>query len=223
MKEYIQNIEELEQYIYEIGFLPLFRNPIEGFSVEELTKREYWWTNDPEIDPWEWRVKLAQNENIAYGKFFKNKAGFISKEWFPKFANVRRDGYDFDSLYEDGYAKRRCKKIMDLFEQKDIISSIEMRDSAGFGKGGEKNFNGILTELQMQTYLIVQEFHKKVSKKGKEYGMDIGYYAKPERKWGYDYVTSSYGENVKENEKEIQDNLQKYYKVDTFVMKKMSI
>ena len=28
--------------------------------------------------------------------------GFISKKWLPVFANYRRDGYDFDALYEDG-------------------------------------------------------------------------------------------------------------------------
>lgn len=39
---------------------------------------------------------------------------------------------------------------MDLFQQKGIISSIEMKKESGFGKDGEKNFNGILMELQMQ-------------------------------------------------------------------------
>ena len=164
----IRSICELEQFIKEVGFLPLFHNEVQGFSVEDYTVKEHWWTNDPQIDPWLWRIDLARNDEITYGKFFKNKAGFISKKWFPIFANARRNGYDFDSLYEDGLAKQRAKKIMDLFNDQKLISSIEMKERAGFGKGGEKNFNGILTELQMQSYLIVKEFHKKKNKRGED-------------------------------------------------------
>jgi hypothetical protein len=139
-------------------------------------------------------MKVIKSGKIAYGKFFNKKAGFIAKEWFPVFANYRRDGYDFDSLYEEGMAKQRCKKIMDLYENEKIISSIAIKQKAGFGKGGEKNFEGILTELQMQMYLTVQDFQRKRSKKGKEYGMHIGYYGTPEELWGYDFVTSCYKE-----------------------------
>ena len=46
-------------------------------------------------------------------------------------------------------------------------SSTDMKERAGFGKGGEKNFNGILTELQMQSYLIVKEFHHVMEKSQK--------------------------------------------------------
>lgn len=207
----IHTPEELSDLVEEAGFLPLFRNDIKGFSVEEHTAAEYWWTKDPERDPWLWRVQLAQSDNLAYGKFFNKKAGFISKEWFSCFANYRRNGYDFDSLYEDGYAKNRCKKIMDLFEQKEVISSIDIKRSAGFGKNGEKNFNGILTELQMQLYLIIREFHKKKNKNGVEYGLSVGYYAKPESVWGYDYVTSCYKETRNESRARMESFLIKRY------------
>ena len=35
-----------------------------------------------------------------------------------------------------------------------------------FGKNGEKNYPGIITGLQMQTYLVITDFHRRVSKKG---------------------------------------------------------
>ncbi len=40
--------------INDIGFLPLFANGVEGFSVEEMTYSDCWWYGDEEIDPWEW-------------------------------------------------------------------------------------------------------------------------------------------------------------------------
>ena len=93
----IQSWDELIEWIDEIGFLPLFKNEVDGFSVEENTADLYWWSGDEAQDPWEWRCLMARSGKVAYGKFFGKKAGFISKAWFPHFANWRRDGYDFDS------------------------------------------------------------------------------------------------------------------------------
>ena len=93
----IQSWEELIDWIDELGFLPLFKNEVYGFSVEEHTADLSWWSGDPEQDPWEWRCLMARSGKVAYGKSFAGKVGFISKAWFPHFANWRRDGYDFDS------------------------------------------------------------------------------------------------------------------------------
>src|SRR5699024_2986787 len=90
--------------------LPLFKNEVEGFSVEEKTSPLFWWTGDPKQDPWEWRAIIARSEKVAYGKFFNKNAGFISLRWFPHFANYRRDGYDFDARWEDGLSGYRSKK-----------------------------------------------------------------------------------------------------------------
>lgn len=109
------NMEGTYQLGNEVGFLPLFANEIEGFSAEEHTSPDYWWTGDTEQDPWEWREIIARSKEVAYGKFFGSKAGFISKEWLPYFANYRRNGYDCDSRYADGLANLREKIIMDFY------------------------------------------------------------------------------------------------------------
>ncbi|MBR6615001.1 MAG: hypothetical protein IKK95_03405 [Lachnospiraceae bacterium] len=190
----IRSAQELVNYVNEVGFLPLFKNEIEGFSVEEHTWPDGWWSGDPEQDPWEWREEIARSGNVAYGKFFDKKAGFISLEWLPYFANYRRDGYDFDSRYEDELASFRSKKIMDQFLEHDELFSNELKEMAGFGKGGEKNFPGIVTDLQMQTYLVVKDFRQRKNKKGQFYGWPIAVYCMPEQIWGYELVTSAYNE-----------------------------
>lgn len=42
----IHTVEQLIEYIDEIGFIPLFKNEIPGFSVEERTAADYWWTEE---------------------------------------------------------------------------------------------------------------------------------------------------------------------------------
>ena len=187
--------EELTSFIREKGFLPLFRNGIQGFSVEEYTDPAAWWTGDPRRDPWEWRRLLAAGGNVVYGKFFAKKAGFLSLEWLPFFVNYRRNGYDFDALWDDEKASFRQKKIMDLFCEEPEIFSNDLKLKAGFGKDGDKNFEGTVTALQMSLYLCVRDFRQRVNRTGQPYGWPIAVFTTPESVWGYDIVTARYDED----------------------------
>ena len=164
-----QSWEELIGLIDEVGFLPLFKNEVDSFSAEENTSDLYWWTGDEEQDPWEWRRLIARSGRAAYGKFFGGKAGFISRAWFPHFANWRRDGYDFDSRWDEELATMRQKRIMDQFLTKDEWFSFELKRQAGF-----------------------RDFRRRRNKRGQEYGWHISVYSTPETLWGYDHVSSAY-------------------------------
>lgn len=188
----IKGSKELTDFIKRIGFLPLFKNKIEGFSVEELTAKNSWWGSNPQEDPWAWREVIAAEGEVAYGKLFSNRAGFVSKEWYPVFAAYRRDGYDFDSRYEDGLASYRAKKIMDILAEYEILPSYELKSLAGFSKNGEKGFDGVMTLLQMQTYITVRYFKRKHSRKEEEYGWPVAAYSLTEGLFGEDYVHSAY-------------------------------
>ena len=61
----LHSVEELETYVNQTGFLPLFGNRIPGFSVEERTVAADWWSDDPARDPWEWRGVIARRGNLA--------------------------------------------------------------------------------------------------------------------------------------------------------------
>ncbi len=208
----LHSADELSGLIEEIGFLPLFSDNIPGFSVEEHTDPAFWWSDEPDKDPWAWRTVIARKGKIIYGKFFNKKAGFISKKWFPYFANLRRDGYDFDALWDDGKAGMRQKKIMDLFDDNTELFSFQIKQMAGFGKGGEKNFEGTITDLQMHTYLCMRDFKKKKNKAGVEYGWDVAIYAMPEQLFGYDHVTKAYKETPGESYKRLEKNIKKHFK-----------
>lgn len=216
--ECIHNVNEAINYINEIGFLPLFKNDIPGFSLEERTVPGYWWSEDAEHDPWIWREIIARSKKIAYGKFFDKKAGFISLEWLPVFANYRRDGYDFDALYDDGKAPLKHKKIMlnfmDEKSESEILSN-ELKKLSNFGKDGEKGFDGAITTLMMQLYLCNCDFRKRKNKKGEEYGWNVAEYATPEHLWGYKTVTANYKEDPKESWEKIVNHIHDVYPIAT--------
>ena len=83
----IKSIDELRDYIESVGFLPFFNVGIEGFSLEGLTSADCWWTGNISEDPWMWREVIAREGEIAYGKLFRGKAGFISK-MVPDFCGI---------------------------------------------------------------------------------------------------------------------------------------
>lgn len=190
-RDCLHSPEDLLERIREVGFMPLFSNAVPGFSVEEHTPASDWWTDRPETDPWAWRQILARDGAVAYGKFFDGKAGFVSRDWFPRFANYRRDGYDFEGMYEDGKLSGRCKKILDTLElngeaEGSAFLSCEIRKRAAL----EKGFEGAVTELQMKTFLIVSDFRRKRNKSGEAYGWHVAELMTPETKWGYETVNS---------------------------------
>ena len=108
----VRSADELVAWIDQIGFLPLFANEVAGFSAEEHVAADAWWTGDREQDPWEWREVIAAGHAVAYGKFFGGRAGFISRAWLPRFANFRRNGYDFDGKWQSGAASRRERRAI---------------------------------------------------------------------------------------------------------------
>lgn len=208
LKSKICTEAELIQCINEIGFIPLFRNSIPGFSVEEMTKHMNWWSGDPKTDPWQWRETITRGHQIAYGKFFHNKNGFISLKWLPDFVNYRRDGYDFEALWEDEKATYRQKRIMDLFEDCSIeLASSDIKERSGFSNGSLKNYEGTLTNLQMQLYLCTSDFRRKISKNGHEYGLSVGAFSTPETLWGYDFITSRYKVSPEQSKENILEHL----------------
>ena len=211
----IRSWQELIDWIDQVGFLPLFKNEIDGFSAEEHTSDLYWWSGVSEQDPWEWRQLIARSGRVAYGKFFGKKAGFISKSWFPRFANWRRDGYDFDSRWDEGLASLRQKHIMDQFAAGDALYSSQLRQLSGFGKGGWKNFEGTLTDLQMGGYLLIRDFRQRINQKGQPYGWPISVYATPEGLWGGRHISSAYREQPSQSRAYIYQQVQRHFPAAT--------
>lgn len=199
----------------------MFRNQIPGFSVEEHISADFWQTGDPEQDPWEWRKQIAESCEIAYGKFFDQKSGFISLEWLPYFVNFRRKGFDFDYAWENGFATNREKRIMDVFlelrahEKREDgalpFLSSDLKKLAGFGKGGERNFHWTTVDLMMRTYLVTAGFRKKLNNAGKEYGIDTAILLPPEEIWGYEAVTAAYQEDPCDSLQRVIEQVTRFY------------
>lgn len=79
--------------IRRLGIIPFFRNTIPGWSIEEHTAAGHWFGSEEDggsLGPWDWKIEVLHEGDIAYGKFIRNKAAFATVEWYRHLMNWRR-------------------------------------------------------------------------------------------------------------------------------------
>ncbi len=202
----ITSHQDMVNMVQQWGFVPLFRNEIEGFSIEELTPKEFWFSQERD-GPWEWKGPTIRESGCAYGKFFGGKAVFISKDWFLDFANFRRDGYDFDARYNDGLAAYRDKTVYDILEERGELLSKELKNLWSYGGEKRKGFDSIMTRLQMLGYITTTDFEYMRDKNGKVYGWGVARYATPEYHFGKSFCDAVYKREPYQSRERILEHL----------------
>lgn len=189
---YIHSAEDMARLIDEIGFLPFFRNEIEGFSIEDITPSELWFSPDVP-GPWEWKGPVIHMCGASYGKLYQGKAMYVSKEFFKDFANLRRDGYDFDSRLDEGLVRYDDARLYATLDALGPSLSKTLKAASGYsGNDKMKGFDGAMTRLQMQCYALTADFEYQVDKNGKRYGWGVARYATPEQLYGESFREGLY-------------------------------
>ena len=195
----IINAQDLIDLVAEIGFLPFFQNDIQGFSIDEATPPAIWDVYLG-LGPWLWRDDIAKEKKCIYGKFFNNKTGYVSIDWFPDFANYRRDGYDFDAGYEDGLIRHEDKAVYDLIDRDGAMTARELKRKLGVDPKKTSNFDGRMTRLQMMTYIVPVDFIFPLDENGeKKYSYGTTVYDLPERWIGEESCRSGYERTPRES------------------------
>ena len=179
MQGRIASMSDLETAVQEYGFLPMFQNDVAGYSVEDMTVPEHWFVDGAE-GSWEWKGPVAQKKQCVYGKLFRGRAGFVSLDWFPMLAAYRRGGLGFDDRYAEGLASHKDKQVYALVRDAGSLTTKAIKWMGDFGRGGQKGFDGVVARLQMQTYLVIEDFEYAIDKHGAPYGWGIARYATPE-------------------------------------------
>lgn len=204
----VERSEELATLIDDIGFLPFFQSPVPGFSLKDCVPPQLWFPDEGD-GVWEWKGPVIRLTGGAYGKFFRGKAAFISRAWYPDFANYRRDGYDFDAAYDDGLASFKEKKIYDALAEEGNLLSKELRRRSAFVGQAKSGYDATLTRLQMRGYITTTDFEYALDGKGNPYGWGIARYATPESHFGADFTGKVYACTPEQSARRILDHLEK--------------
>lgn len=80
------------------------------------------------------------------------KSGFITRDWYPLFLAVRRGDRSFEEQYLAGHISHDAKRIYEILAGGESLPVHDLKQSAGFGPGGQSAFDRALVELQMGLY-----------------------------------------------------------------------
>ena len=188
--EPLHSCPELIDYINKTGFLPLLSMGITGWSAEEVMDEDCQYTRLPD-GGWEWPLwerkgSILQESGCAYVKFFKGKAAFISREWWPDFCNYRR------SIFPYPEAGSIEESILDVLKNEGSLITRELRAACGFtGPKMRSRFDAYLTRLEMGGYIVTEDFIYPHDRHGREFGWGWSLLTTPENLFGKESCHSS--------------------------------
>ncbi len=85
----IASPEAMISIIRTIGIVPFSKCSVPGWSIQEMTDPDFWFTTSDQLGPWDWKVDAVQS-GIVYGKFLSRKSAFATEEMYRHLMNWRR-------------------------------------------------------------------------------------------------------------------------------------
>lgn len=191
----ICNYGDFIDKLLQVGFTIGGENNEGVFALsDDFDRQIQWHTEEVETDPWEWRMRvLEERSDIAYGKVFFRKSGYITKEWYPYFLAVRRQGRSFDALYEAGEISHLAKTVYRVVEENGYVPTHALRGLCGVGAEEKSKLERAVTELQMKLFLTMCGRQQKVSQAGQEFGWNSTVFCTTENFWDDRVFTEAAG------------------------------
>ncbi len=199
METLIRRPEDIIRLTQKWGFLPFFKNEIPGFSIEEHTPEDLWFSREQD-GPWEWKGPVIESLSVAYGKFFRRKAGFVSLDLLGDFLRLRRRLYPV----KEGSREAHLLEVLSAHES---LLSREWKSLSGFSFSADRHFASPLERmaapsvnqssrlkaafeqavagLEMGVHVVTATFEYKMDGKGQPYGWGVARYCKPELLYGF--------------------------------------
>lgn len=164
--------ERMAEVIREVGFIPLFRCSVDGWSIQDRTAVRFWFEDeDGDLGPWDWKVDVVREGDIAYGKFLGGKAAFATREWYAHLMNWRRsipkyrmaEGKRFKAVTKsDKVMKKYSPAALSAIRQAGSMGSKELRMiCSALGEPVKKNtMDSVMAFLQMGTWSVVGDIQR---------------------------------------------------------------
>ena len=197
----IRNYDDFTEELLRAGFSLAGGSPKGIWSVVPFSWEEQpyiqdspirWHTEDPETDPWEWRMRvLRERDDIAYAKLFFRIGGYITREWYPCFLACRRGTMEFEDAWAEGSVSCAAKRVYVAARASGPVLLPELKALAGFGREENVAFEQAVTELQMRLYLTICGQGQRRNKYGEPYGWNCTRLCTVEEFWGEAMMASA--------------------------------
>lgn len=166
--ERIDSPEKMIKVIRKYGIIPFFRSAVPGWSVEEMTPPECWFGGDDgdELGPWDWKIEVVREGDIAYGKFLGGKASFATVEWYRELMNWRRSIPKYRTALREKYkASTKSDRLMQelapaALEAIKGAGALETRDIRKILNVKKSVCDNVMGFLQMGTWAVIGDIQR---------------------------------------------------------------
>lgn len=159
----IDSAAKMSEVIRRFGVIPFFKGAVPGWSVEELTAPGCWFDEGPdsvELGPWDWKIDVVREGDIAYGKFLGGKAAFATVPWYLELMNWRRSlpryrmalGEPFASSSKtDSLFRALAPEVLGIIREEGAVETGRLRSLCGVKKNV---MDSVIQFLQSGTWTV---------------------------------------------------------------------
>ena len=161
--------DDFVKKVEELGFLG-------PFTINIVPENQVW-CGDPELDPWFWKERAAQDKRLAHGAFYGGKKGYIA----PRFYSIFRDAFHPRSTMEERYSAGKLSQyewdFWNLLKKEGRgLGTHEFRSMLGVtAKNGRSALDGAVQRLQMTMDIATVGNVDMLDKDGKAYNSSVAY------------------------------------------------
>lgn len=170
----IKTYDEFIDAAQRLGVMSFWAKVTEGFpSLSSETTQEQWHTDNPQSDPWRWKVRCAEEGLLSFGATLNGNKCFLTKELFPYFYAAYREEESIEERYFAGKLTPLVRDMYALFERDDELSTAQIRRTLGIKGKEASKADGAMVMLQKEFLISQSGTTRKISKMGIPYGWEI--------------------------------------------------
>jgi len=173
----LDTYEQAKEAVRQAGILPLSDSIPDHPSLSALTASAKWHTGLAD-DPWQWRVRFAEEGHGAYGKFFGGKSILLAPDLFAALKAWMEPGQDVEERYAAGLIPRDVSALYQLIQEDGPIDARELRHRAGMkAKERKAGYDRALLVLQESMEIVMSGVKEKRGPDGEKNGWSSMTYA----------------------------------------------
>ena len=157
---FIDSPERMVEAVHRYGIIPLFRSAVPGWSIEDMTAPGCWFDEGDTLGPWDWKVDVVAEGDIAYGKFLGGKAAFATIPLYRELMIWRRSLPKYRAALGEGKPDtlgQLSATALKALREAGVMESKDLRKICGVKKNV---MDSVMQFLQMGTWAVIGDIQR---------------------------------------------------------------
>ena len=169
--------ERFVELVNELGFMSM-NDVVAGFpKIGDYIVEGQYWSDNPELDPWIWKDRVAAEKKLLYGSYFNSKKGVISPRFYSIFYCAFHPNITVEERYKAGKLNKQEWDVWNLLNKEGrALGTHEIRKLLGVTpKSGASSVDTALVNLQLSFDIVISGNTDMLDKENKPYNKSVQY------------------------------------------------